>query len=78
MFDKDKLVLAGIVVLTTAHDIRTQQKIRQIAKTALELTKSKETQIATQHLQIAYLCHLLNKHDIPADEFDLIALNFEK
>lgn len=76
MFDKDKFVLAATLVAVTAHDIRTQLKARKVARCALELTQSKEAQIAIQHLQIAYLCHLLDTHGVAADEFDLIALNF--
>jgi hypothetical protein len=80
---KSQIAYAAILAFFVQHDIRLRIKSIKAAKAFLEcidaynahvedLAETKEA----QKLQIDYLCHLLNEHGIPADKFDLIALNF--
>lgn len=70
-------ILGGLIVgLAVAHDINTQVKTRTTGKLYLEvIEKFEEIEVANE-AQIKYLCHLLEQHDVPVDEFDLIALSY--
>lgn len=74
MNGKTKLAIA--LALTVAHDIRTQIKAGKAAKLFLEALQAHEVEKAIYSAQIMYLCHMLDTHDVAADEFDLIALHF--
>ena len=72
-------IAAGMVfALAVAHDIKTQIKTTKAAYLFLEASKAYEETQAANAKQIQYLCHMLDKHGIPADEFDLIALNYNQ
>lgn len=74
-----KFAVAALV-LVVAHDISTQIKAQKLNHDYRESLKNfieaaAEVDAANQ-AQIEYLMHVLNKHEIPADTFDLIALNY--
>ena len=71
-----KGTLAIALALSVAHDIRTQIKARKEAKLYQEAIQLYVEQNAVHVAQIMYLCHMLDEHGVPADEFDLIALHF--
>lgn len=71
-----KLAYAAVLGLVVAHDIRTQIEAKKAAKLYLKGHQAHEETEAANEAQIQYLCHMLDKHDIPADEFDLIALYY--
>lgn len=70
------LIYAAALALTVASDITSQIKAKKAAKLYITAYEAfMETEAANQ-AQISYLCHMLDQHDIPADEFDRIVLNF--
>lgn len=72
------LLITAALVLTIASDIKSRVEAKKAAKLYLaSLEAYEETQRANE-AQISYLCHMLDQHDIPADAFDLIALNFNQ
>lgn len=76
MFNKLNLIPLIALGVVVAHDIKIQieaKKLTELFITAHQVIE--ETEQANQ-AKIQYLCHLLDEHGVPADEFDLIALNF--
>jgi hypothetical protein len=74
---KSNLRLTAFLALAIAHDIRTQIETKKCAKLFLKAQEAYEEQLRMDQERIKYLCHMLNEHDIPVSEFDLIALNFD-
>ncbi|HXQ32772.1 MAG TPA: hypothetical protein VN843_02000 [Anaerolineales bacterium] len=67
--------LAALLTVFVVDDIKTKIEARKHAKVFLAATQAYEAVNAEQTAQISYLIHVLNKHEIEADEFDLIVLN---
>jgi hypothetical protein len=64
-------------VVVVAHDITVQIKADYASKLAREAEKAHKEELAVEYAKVIYLCSLLEKHEVPADEFDIIALNFD-
>lgn len=79
MLTKLKLAAAAATfALVAAHDIRTQIRTRKAAALFLAASKAYEETETAHEAQIMYLCHMLDQNEVPADEFDLIALHFHQ
>lgn len=74
--DKSHAILAGLVTLFATHDILTQIHTKKITNLFLEADQAHNTEKAIQQAKIIYLCHKCEEHNVPVDEFDMIALNF--
>ncbi|HVI80833.1 MAG TPA: hypothetical protein VM715_22310 [Candidatus Acidoferrum sp.] len=71
------LLIQGVAfVLLAAHDIKTRIKAKNNAELFLIAHEAFLEEKRANEAKIAYLCHLLDDNGIPADEFDLIALNY--
>lgn len=85
-----RLAVAGAFVLSTALKSRYTARIgkhrlekvtkennahKELAKLLLDERESFEGILETAHTRINYLITLLEKHDVPVDEFDLIVIN---
>jgi hypothetical protein len=68
-------VLFGVIVY---DDIRTRIKAKTAAELFLEAHEAFEETQRANEAQISYLCHILDENDVPVDEFDLIALNYNQ
>jgi hypothetical protein len=77
-----KIALATALAFAVAHDLRTQRKANKDAKAFLQvhdyLIETMKYNEEAANAQIKYLCHMLDEHDIPVDEFDLIVLNYNQ
>lgn len=73
---KPQIIRGTIIALAIAHDVHTQIQARKTVALCLEAQEALKEMDAIHKAQITYLCHMLNKNDIPADEFDLIALHY--
>lgn len=78
MPNKWQIVQGALLVFAVIHDMSTQIKAEKAAQLYVEGHQAHEAIVAAQNAQIQYLCHMLDKHDIPTDEFDLIALNYNQ
>lgn len=67
--------LIGALVLVAADNLATRIRAQKAAKLYVIAHEHMAEEIASQEAKIVYLCSLLNKHHVPADEFDLIVLN---
>lgn len=76
MLTKSHAVLAGLALVAVHNNIRTQIDAKKAAKLYLNAHKAFEETEAANEAQIQYLCHMLDEHEIPLNEFDLIALHF--
>lgn len=76
MPEKYKLVYAAILALVVTDTIRSRIKVIRHARMYLAAMKAYEETERDQTALISYLFDVLNKHEIEADEFDLIALNY--
>jgi hypothetical protein len=80
MFNKSHLV-GALFALAVVDDIHTRIKSRKVVSTlANAVTEADavfEAHIAAQNAQIKYLCHIIDKHDLAVDEFDLIVLHYQ-
>lgn len=69
---------AAFVSIIMYDNIQTKIKARKAADLFIETCQAfEETQRANEH-QIIYLCHMLDQNNVPADEFDLIALHYNQ
>lgn len=59
-------------------NIKTKIEARKAAELYLASHQEFEETQRDYEAQIIYLCHMIDKHDVPADEFDLIALNYHQ
>lgn len=73
-----KFIPAVTFGLVVAHDIRTKIKAKKNAELFLNAYVAFEEDQRSNEAKIQYLCHLLNENEIPADEFDMIVLNFDQ
>lgn len=72
MFTRKQLM--ALLLIVVADDIRTRIMTHKMAQLYVIAAEGfEETQLRHEY-QIEYLCDMLNKNDIPADEFDMIAL----
>lgn len=80
MFNKSHLV-GALFALVVLDDISTRIKTRKVVKTISDAVTEAdavfEKHIAAQNAQIKYLCHIIEKHDLAVDEFDLIVLHYQ-
>jgi hypothetical protein len=67
--------LAILLTAAVADDLITRLRAHRLAKMFLAANDLQVQNRQIQQAQIVYLCHLLNKHEVPIDEFDTIALN---
>ena len=65
-----------VVALSVATALKTRIEAKKAAALYLDSHESFVEIQRANEAQIQYLCHMLDKHDIPADEFDLIALHY--
>lgn len=75
MPNTSQIIQGTMIALAVAHDVRTQIQARKNAILFLEAQEAYEEEKAVHKAQIKYLCHMLDKNEISADEFDLIMLN---
>jgi hypothetical protein len=78
MFKTSHIVTAVAFALVVAHDVTVQIKADYASKLALKAEKALKEELMVEYARVIYLCSVLEKHDVPADEFDEIALNFHK
>lgn len=71
-----RIIQGAILALAVAHDMRTQIQARKNAALFLEANEAFEELNEIHKAQIKYLCYMLDKNEIPADDFDLIALHY--
>ena len=76
MLRPSHIIQGAMLALAVAHDVRTQIRAKQNAILFLEAQEALEEENAAYLAQIQYLCHMLDKNEIPADEFDLIVLHY--
>lgn len=76
MPNKLNLIQAGAFALVIACDIKLRIKAKKAAESYLSAYIAFEEIQRANEGRIEYLTNMLNKNDIPVDEFDLIALNY--
>lgn len=76
MPSKFKLVYAAILALVVGHDIKTRLKAAKLARMTLIAIEEYEDKQVSQQEVINYLIEKLDENQIPADEFDLIAIKY--
>lgn len=76
MFNKSHLV-GALIALVVIDDIHARIRASKAGDYYLEAQAEFEKDTAAQNAQIKYLCHIIDKHDIDVDEFDMIVLNYQ-
>lgn len=74
MHKKFQLVYAAALTLVAVDDLRIRVRAYNAAKRYLASAEAFEETEQAHLAQIRYLCELMDKHNVPYDEFDLIAL----
>lgn len=68
-------IVKGLLAAVVAHDLYTTAKNKAKRHQLQEENNTLLIQLAHTTSAAKYLCSMLDKHEISADEFDLIALN---
>lgn len=69
------LLLNGALVAMLAYDYRVHVRNKANLNRVQEVNADLQHQLERHLAQISYLCKMIDKHETPFDEFDLIALN---
>lgn len=75
---KFNAIVGTMFALAVAHDIRTQIKSRSMTRLYFEVIDDYDRTQVNNEEQIKYLCHILDQHGVPFDEFDMIALTYHQ
>ena len=76
MQSKWYLIAAGVVTaFAIADDIETHVRSAKFIRLATDAYDEVKATRNIYEKQLQYLCSVLNKHGVPMDEFDSIALN---
>lgn len=71
-----KLLIAnGVLVAALIWDVKVHRRTKSKYQRIAEMNHDLRDQVDRHLAQMAYLCQMLDRHEIPVDEFDLIALN---
>lgn len=73
-----KFWLAAALVASIAHDIKITREYNEAVSVFTDAHTHFVNLEVDRCATIRYLCNMLDEHDIPVDEFDLIALNFHQ
>lgn len=76
MPNKFHIVAGAALALTIVHDLRTRIEATKNARLFIKAAEAYQETQEINEAQIQYLCHMLDEHDVPVNEFDLIALNY--
>jgi hypothetical protein len=68
-------VFFGVIMY---DNIKTKIQAKTAAALYLEAQEGYEETQRANEAQISYLCHMLDENDVPVNEFDLIALNYNQ
>jgi len=79
MPSKTNLIAGAAFIGVIMYDnIKTKIELRKSAELYLASHEAFEETQRANEAQIMYLCHMLDQNDVPVDEFDLIALNYNQ
>lgn len=70
------IVEGAIVSLSIAYGIKARISAKKDAKLYVASHEMFVEEQRANEAQIKYLCHMLDRNDIPVDTFDLIVLNY--
>lgn len=76
MLNKSHLV-GALVALVVLDNLRIRIQASKAGRLYIEAQEEFEKDQVAKNAQIMYLCHIMDKHGIDVDEFDMIVLNYQ-
>jgi hypothetical protein len=65
----------GLLIVVAAHSVFSQIGFHGVADKLIEENLKLKREVNENAFVAAYLIDVINRHDVPIDEFDMIALN---